>query len=73
MERRAVALAALGPDAALMILYDLLADAESEAGAVGFSVCRERLEEILRDRRGDALAGILDGDGQDGVLEPIPE
>src|SRR5262245_22058493 len=69
-ERRALAgLAALGPDAAAVVLDDLLADREAEPGAMGLAVRGERLEERLRDLGRDAAAGVLDLRAQLAVFD----
>ena len=69
VERRALALAALRPDAAAMQLDELLADGEPEAGAVGLLGERvveplERLEQALEVDRRDPDAGVGDRDVQ---------
>src|SRR4051812_43963550 len=64
-KRRALpGLAALGPDAAAVVLDDFLADGQAEAGAVRLAVRGEGTEEGLRDFRRDAATGILDLDPQ---------
>src|SRR4051812_2182485 len=70
-KRRAFAGLARGrPDATAMVFDDLLADREAKAGAVGFAVRGERLEQRLRDLRSDAATGVLHLDAQ---LRPIDD
>src|SRR5262249_18250852 len=60
MERRAVALAAFGPDAAALQLDAFLADGESEAGAV--CLLRERIVEALERLEQSRQIGARDPD-----------
>src|SRR6185369_3096389 len=66
MKRRALALAALGPDPSAMQLDELLADGQAEPGAVGLLGERivqtlERLEQALEVAGRDADTGVGDG------------
>src|SRR5205085_2062324 len=64
-ERRAAArFAPLGPDPAAVVLDDLFADRQPEAGAMRLAMGRERPEEGLGDLRRDAAPGILHLDTQ---------